>query len=149
MFCFGKTLNWTIDAGKTWRVKSSRKIVFIFGKVEWRPGVTCWRHALNCVFTNWLLPISQGCPREIDMSAIIDRLRFVYRYAIRAYCANLAKTLKKIVALQTLFSDGLTQSCGRQEESCLRHRCRLGWDVSEGDLELLGGREERRFYIKK
>lgn len=76
----------------------------------WRDLLTSF--SLNCVFTYWaVLPISWGCPREIDMSAIIDRLRFVYRYAIRVYCANLAKTLKRKIneAWQTLFSDGNTE----------------------------------------
>lgn len=75
-------LKWTrsIKCWETW------KTVFIFGKVE---CLSTWRDLLtSCpqLFTLWLamLPISWGCLREIDMSAIIGRLRYVYRYTIRA-----------------------------------------------------------------
>lgn len=75
-------LKWTrsIKCWETW------KIVFIFGKVE---CLSTWRDLLTSCpqqFTLWLpmLPISRGCLREIDMSAIIGRLRYVYRCTIRA-----------------------------------------------------------------
>lgn len=79
------------------------------------------------------------------MSAIIDRLRFVYRYAIRLNCANLAKTLKRKKKRHgKLYFQMETPSCGRQRELYLRYRA-----VREGNFELLGERKERSFYTKK